>query len=335
MEMKAILGIGNALTDISVVLPHDGMLEELGLAKGSMRHVAREDGEKIWRKVGGLPAKGVPGGSAANTVAAVAQLGMTGGFLGKVGRDAVGDTYEASLIRAGVRPFLLRGEAPSGKALVFISENDGERTFATYLGAALELNEDELEGGMFDGYSYLHLEGYLMQCRNVVGKAVSMACEKGLTVSFDLGSYNMVNRNLAFLRTMVQQYVHILFANSQEAEAFTGHQGEDAARIMAGMMRPGGIAVVKLGAEGSVVCCNGEVLHIPPYQADAVDTTGAGDIYAAGFLYAHSLGYPLYRCGCAGSYMASVVVANVGPKIEENGWKAVKEGVRRVLDQNN
>ncbi len=312
---RQILGMGNALTDIPVVLPDRSLLKRMGFPAGSMTHIGARREREIWSKLQDMELQCIPGGSAANTVVAAVQLGMGGGFIGKVGPDGPGKGFAAGMERYGVCANLLEGTVPSGKAFTFITPPDRERTFATFLGAALEFVPDELNEEMFCGYDYLHVEGYLLQCPGVVEKAMEMAKKSGMTISFDLGSAGTVKKYHHTIARLVHDYADIVFANEQEAEAFAGVSAAEALGVLADSMGEKGIAVVKLGASGSLVQRGDEHYEIAPVPAAVVDTTGAGDAYAAGFIHAHSMGADIRSCGEAGSLLASKVVAVVGPKI--------------------
>ncbi len=327
--MKSILGIGNAITDIPLLLPCSTPLRELGLVPGSMNHIDAGQAAKIWERIQEYPLNPVPGGSAANAVSAAARLGMGGGFIGKVGKDWLGGRYRAAMVEDGVEALLFEGAGPSGNAVTFITP-DGMRTFAAFLGAAREFSPDELDDRMFKGYGYLHIEGYLLQCAGVVEKAVEIAEKRGMVVSFDLGSMGIVNNFRSRVERIVSDFADIVFANEDEAMALTGMRGEEAVRVVHSMMR-GDIAVVKQGEKGSVVLQGRELYRVAAVAAEAVDTTGAGDAYAAGFLYAHSKGADAGRCGKAGSLLASKVVAEVGPKISKSGWKVAKTEIDALL----
>ena len=144
-SVKSILGIGNALTDILAILPDDSILQQFNLPKGSMQHVDAEAGNKIWEAIKDMGIKYVAGGSAANTLSAAAIFGMKAGFIGKVGKDDIGSLFKSEQRRDGIDSMVLRGKAPSGRAIVIITEPNYERTFATYLGAALELEPEDLD----------------------------------------------------------------------------------------------------------------------------------------------------------------------------------------------
>ncbi|MCF0163946.1 MAG: adenosine kinase [Bacteroidales bacterium] len=326
--MKSILGIGNALTDILAILPDSNMLETFNLSKGSMQHVDAETGNKIWEILKEFGIKYVAGGSAANTIATTAILGMRSAFIGKVGLDEIGSLYKSNQKQNGIESKLLRGKAPSGRSMVLITEENSERTFATYLGAALELEPEDLNPNDFDGYDYFHIEGYLVQNQRLIRRAVEIAKSKGMIISLDLASYNVVESNRAFLHDIVENYVDIVFANESEAEAFTLKSPREAIDDLAKVCK---IAVVKIGKDGSMVKSGDEFHIIEPWPANPIDATGAGDTYAGGFLYAHSMGMPLEICGQVGSILAAKVVEVIGSKIDIPRWKDAKKELRALM----
>ena len=326
--MASILGIGNALTDILAILPDDTLLQELALPKGSMQHVDRETGNRIWEKLKPLGADLVAGGSAANTINGAATFGMESGFIGKVGDDDLGSLFKSNQEKDGIRSILLKGDNPTGRAMVLITPPNAERTFAVYLGAALELVPDDLHPEWFEGWDYFHIEGYLDQNQATVRRAIELAKAAGCRISIDLASYNVVEANLEFLHEIVEEYVDIVFANETEAEAFTGLPPREALDSIA---RICDTAIVKIGKDGSMVR-RGEELHfIKARPAAAIDATGAGDLYAAGFLYAHSIGMPLKTCGDIGSAIAAKVVEVVGTKIDQPRWNAAKKEINELI----
>ena len=326
--MASILGIGNALTDILALLPDDGLLKQMKLPKGSMQHVDMETGDKIWKILKPLGVQLVAGGSAANTVTGTAIFGMESGFIGKVGDDDLGALFKSDQEQYGIKSILLKGVNSSGRAMVFITAPNAERTFAVYLGAALELVPEDLKREWFEGYDYFHIEGYLVQNQATIRRAVELAKAAGCIISLDMASYNVVESNLAFLHDIVEKYVDIVFANETEAEAFTGLAPREALDDIARQCK---IAVVKVGKDGSMVKSGDEYHFIESWPAATIDATGAGDTYAAGFLYAHSLGMPLQVCGEVGSIIAAKVVEVVGTKIDIPRWKAAKKEIRELI----
>lgn len=327
--MKSILGIGNALTDILAVLPDDSLLSEYHLPKGSMQHVDMETGDKIWAALKPLGVKYVAGGSAANTITCTSILGMPSGFIGKIGDDELGLLFKSDQEQYGVKTTLLKSPHSSGRSMVFVSGGNAERTFAVYLGAALDLVPEDLKPEFFEGYDYFHIEGYLVQNQALARRAVELAYKAGCIISIDMASYNVVESNLAFLHDIVERYVDIVFANETESKAFT--KLDDPRKALDQIARMCKVAVVKVGKDGSWIRSGENTHFIEAYPAQTIDATGAGDTYAAGFLFAHSLGLPLEACGHAGSIIAAKVVEVLGTKIDIPRWKSAKNQLRELF----
>ncbi len=329
--MKSLLGIGNALTDILAVLPDDTLLKEYHLPKGSMQHVDMETGDRIWSALKQYGVKYVPGGSAANTATCTSIFGMPSGYIGKIGNDELGNLFKSTMEQYGVKTTMLYGTKSSGRCMAFITGANAERTFADYMGSALEMSPEDLKPEYFEGYDYCHVEGYLVQDQELISRAVQLAKNAGCIVSIDMASYNVVESNDAFLHNLVDKYVDIVFANETEARAFTKKEPREAIQELAKHCK---IAVVKVGKDGSMVQEGDEYHYIESWPADTIDATGAGDTYAAGFLYGHALGMPLKVCGEIGSIIAAKVVEVVGTKIDIPRWKAAKQEIRELIAAN-
>lgn len=326
--MKRVIGIGNALTDMLVNLKSDSVLGRFKLAKGSMSLVDTRLQTEISKSVAGLPYSLSLGGSAGNTIRAMARLGCEVGFIGKVGEDTTGDFFVQALENLHVEPVVFRGTERSGKCVSLISP-DGERTMVTHLGAALELEAEEIEPTIFDGYDCLYVEGYLVQNHELIEKAARTAKQCGLKVAIDLASFNVVAENLAFLRGLVQEYVDIVFANEDEAKAFTCEaEPVNALQAISELCK---LAVVKIGTRGALIKRGGDVVHVGIMAAaKRVDTTGAGDFYAAGFLAGLCSGLTLRQCGTIGAITAGKVIEVVGTTFGEGAWDEVFRLVEKV-----
>ncbi len=320
---KKIIGLGNALADILVETENDSILRDLGFGRGSMNLVDRAIHERIQRLTDGKEVAVVSGGSAANTVRGLARLIPDCRYIGKIGRDNLGRYMEEEMWRLSVDTRFIHSATPTGRCMVLISP-DGERTMATFLGAAVELVPEEIRVEMFRGYDILHIEGYLVQDHALIEHAVRKARKEGLAISLDMASYNVVEENLEFLKRLFEESVDILFANEQESLAFTGLPPEEAARKLA---RDCSVAVVKTGAEGSLVACGDDLVKVEAVPVSPVDTTGAGDLYASGFLYGLSRELPLGVCGQIGSLIASYVITVTGPAIPEESWPEIRRKI--------
>lgn len=318
--MKRILGIGNALTDVLLQV-NDESLGQFNLPKGSMQLVDAEVSAALKAAFADVKKTMVAGGSASNTINGIACMGGHSAFIGKVGKDEIGDFFVADTRKNGVVPMLqISKSSASGNCTVLISP-DGERTMCTYLGASSELAAADLKPEMFAGYDVLHIEGYLLQNYELITEAARMAKAAGLLVSVDFASYNVVEANLDFLKKYVAEYVDIVFANEEESHAFTGQQPEEALNTIAEMCQ---VAVVKVGKKGSFVKQGDTIYKIDAIAANCVDTTGAGDLYAAGFLYGWACGFDLQKCGKLGAFVSGKVVEVIGPKMSAETWELIK-----------
>ena len=322
-----IVGLGNALTDVLARLRSDLCFDELGLLKGGMQLIDEGRLLKIMSLFESLDTTLASGGSAANAVSGVTRMGVEGGFIGKVGRDAYGRFFREDMERNGVKTSLIECNQASGCAMTLITP-DGERTFGTFLGAAATLGADELTYEMFAGYDVLHIEGYLVQDEALILRAVQLAKELGLQVSFDMASYNVVKENHHIIHILVENYVDILFANEEEAMAYANEEPRRAVETLARHCR---IAIVKCGAQGSFIGCDGTIVEVPATPEVRVDSTGAGDLYASGFLYGLSQNCSLRLCGEIGSLLAGRVIKVIGTKMDDEIWAEIKLKVAAMI----
>lgn len=325
--MKKVLGLGNALVDVLIRLDNDQILSELSLPKASMQLVDKERAEKILHYTKALKKNMSSGGSAANTIHGLAMLGIDTGYIGAVGKDEYGAYFQSDLEDHKIKTFLNYRDTGTGYATAFISP-DSERTFATYLGAALEIHSDMLKEDHFSGYDYFHFEGYLVPNYELVSKAIILAKEKGVKISIDMASYNIVEENLKFLKQIISEHVDIVFANEEEAKSLTGKEPEEALNDISEMCD---IAVVKIGSKGSLIKQGENSYKIGVIRADSKDTTGAGDLYASGFLYGLIQGYSLDKCGQIGALLSGKVIEVIGAKMDNVRWKEILKYLKTEL----
>lgn len=326
--MDKIIGMGNALVDVLVRIDDDSLLEKLHLPKGSMQLIQEDTLSEIRKYTSGMKIHRSTGGSAGNTVCALVALGANPGFIGKVGQDETGTFFGDTLRQRGVNALLTTCDLPSGIASTFIS-TDGERTFGTYLGAAATLRAEDLSRKMFAGYNYLYIEGYLLQDHDLMLRAVQLAKEEGLQVCLDMASYNVVEAERDFFDQLIVKYVDIVFANESEALAYTGKAPHEALEEIASKCS---IAVVKTGKEGSLVKKGTEVIQLLSCPIDNVlDTTGAGDFYAAGFMYGLTCGYSLEKCVQISTILATAVIQEVGTTLPAKKWDEIKLNIESLL----
>lgn len=311
-----VIGIGNALVDEITLLLDPAVLQRFNLMKGSMTLVDMEQSEEIQRETKKNSKKITSGGSVSNVIGALASMGIGTGFIGSVGNDHFGSFFSSSLTSNDVDLYLKKTSLSTGVAISLVTP-DGERTFATHLGAALALNSEDIDPKYFEGYDIFMIEGYLVQNHELIRAAAIMAHKLGLKVAIDLASYNVVEENLDLLHDLVESYVDIVFANEEEAKAFVGKGPKEALEYIGKMVD---IVVVKVGSEGAYVKQGDQCHHIPTLSNHVIDTTGAGDFFAAGFLYGYAVGLSLDRCGFMGALLASKVIAVTGAHLEEEQW---------------
>lgn len=327
--MDKIIGLGNALVDVLVTLESDDILNEMQLPKGSMTLIDEDKLQKINACFSQMKTHLATGGSAGNAIRGMACLGAGTGFIGKVNNDFYGNFFRDSLLERGIEAnLLLSTTLPSGVASTFISP-DGERTFGTYLGAASSLKAEDLSLEMFKGYAYLFIEGYLVQDHDMILRAIELAKEAGLQVCLDMASYNIVEENLDFFSMLINKYVDIVFANEEEAKALTGEEPAKALEIISKMCS---IVVVKVGARGSLIRKGSEESCVQAVSVKKViDTTGAGDYFAAGFLYGLSCGYSMEKCAAIGSILSGEVIQVIGAELAAEQWEKIKSEIALVV----
>lgn len=318
---RLIVGIGSALVDI-LVHEDDKFIEKTGAAKGGMTLVDNTWIEHILANNSGAPAI-VAGGSACNTVVGVGRLGGNARFIGKCGVDQWGRQYENDLVQQNVDPALLRSESPTGRVLSIITP-DAQRTMFTYLGASAETRPEDISAASFADAAVVHVEGYLLFNPDLIETALAAAKKAGALISLDLASFTVVEQSLEVLERLVADYVDILLANEDEARAFTGQSDETLA--LRTLAQKADIAVLKVGPRGSHIAHDGQTIHIQALgDGSAVDTTGAGDLWSAGFLFGLVSGYPLDKCGQLGSACGYEVCQVIGASIPEEGWTRIRK----------
>lgn len=321
------IGLGNALVDVLLKLKSDDVLAEVGIAKGAMDMINRDQMVTIRKTQENLERSQAPGGSVCNTMRAMACLGAKTGFVGKIGNDTVGEYYEQELKKAGVTPYFLRTEGISGSCTVLISP-DGERTMGTFLGPGPDITSQEIKDEILRNYNCIYIEGYLLVNEELVKGTMQKAKNAGLKVALDLSNFNIVNAFHGLLEDIIPNYVDILFSNESEAEAFTGLKAQDAVKALSEKVE---ISLVTLGKEGALVGSKGEVISVPAEGGKPVDTTGAGDHFAAGFLYGQSIGATLEQSARIGSLLAGYIIDVVGAQIPDDKWEQIKLKVNSIL----
>jgi sugar/nucleoside kinase (ribokinase family) len=320
---KVVVGVGSALMDI---LAHedDGFVDRAGAVKGGMTYVDNEAIDRILEKTTRSPSV-VPGGSACNTMVGIGELGGQARFVGKCGNGRMGRLFRSDLEKHGVEPCLFASDSPTGRVLSIITP-DAQRSMLTYLGASAETSPAEIAGVSMDGAAIVHVEGYLLFNRELILAVLKAAKNAGARVSLDLASFNVVEEARDILPDLVAQYVDVLIANEDESLAYTGIRDE--AGALEALCRDVDLAVLKLGVRGSLIGYRDQRLAVKSHgDGCAVDTTGAGDLWASGFLFGLVNQMPLARCGELGSQCGHAVCQVVGANIAADQWQTIRNGM--------
>lgn len=309
-----VVGIGNAIVDV-LVQANDDLIDNFELTKGTMALVDEAQAERLYASVG--PGLETSGGSAANTLAGVAQLGGRAGFIGRVRNDQLGGIFTHDIRSVGARfDTPAATEGPSTARCLILVTPDAQRTMCTYLGASVGLDPADLDLDMVAQAKVLYLEGYLWdsdEAKAAFITAAEVARAHGGEVALSLSDAFCVERHRESFQELVDGHVDILFANEMEITAlYKANSFEEAADQVRGRCK---LAALTRSEEGSVVL-NGAGTHsVAPFQlGPLLDTTGAGDLYAAGFLHAYTQGQSVDECGRLGSLCAGQVVTQLGPR---------------------
>jgi sugar/nucleoside kinase (ribokinase family) len=311
-----VVGIGNAIVD---VLSHadDSFVEDLGLSKGTMTLIDAETAESLYELMG--PAVEVSGGSAANTIAALASLGGRGAFIGKVRDDQLGSIFRHDIVSLGITfdSVPARDGPPTGRCLILVTP-DAQRTMQTFLGASAELGPQDIDAHTIARARVTYLEGYLWdrpRAKEAFVKAANIAHEAGRIVALSLSDPFCVDRHRADFLDLLRNHIDVLFANEDEiVSLYQEHSFDGALQRVRSHCQ---IAVLTRSEKGSVVVADHEV-HVVDAEpvAEVVDTTGAGDGFAAGFLYGLTRNLGLSTCARMGSVVAAEVIGHVGARPE-------------------
>ena len=311
-----VLGIGNAIVDI-IAKCDDKVLEDLDLPKGHMQLISAEEADRLYDAMG--PAVEISGGSAANTCAGIGAFGGKTGFIGVVDDDQFGKVFAHDLNAIGVKfntPFN-EGTTPTARCLVFVTP-DGERTMNTYLGACVELGPEEISEKQVQTAKITYLEGYLFdppRAKEAFFKAAEIADKAGQRVALSLSDGFCVDRHRDDFLKFIKSHVDILFANEDEIKAL--YQTDDFANAADQVRHDVELAALTQGAKGSMILHGNATMAAPSIAVESVvDTTGAGDLYAAGFLYGFTQGKNLDICGSLGAVAASEIISHIGARPE-------------------
>ncbi|MEB3183105.1 MAG: adenosine kinase [Cyanobacteriota bacterium] len=309
-----VVGIGNAIVDV-LVQADDAFLADHGLSKGTMALVDEAQAERLYASVG--PGLETSGGSAANTLAGIAQLGGRAAFIGRVRNDQLGGIFSHDIRAVGAQfDTPAADDGPSTARCLILVTPDAQRTMCTYLGASVNLEPEDLNLDLVRQAHLLYLEGYLWDsdaAKRAFIAAAEVTRASGGQVALSLSDAFCVDRHRDSFQELVDGHVDVLFANESEiCSLYQTDSFEAAAEAVRGRCR---VAALTRSEQGSLVLHGDESFPIAPFRlGELVDTTGAGDLYAAGFLYGYTRGEDLARCGRLGSLCAGQVVTQLGPR---------------------
>lgn len=319
MELE-LIGVGSPLMDLLVHVDDHFITDQVGGAKGGMEMV-EAPALAAWLDVLTGPIHMAPGGAASNTTVGCANLGISTGFIGCIGGDETGAAYRAALTAQHCEDLLIEHpNEPSGRVLSLITP-DAERTMRTNLGAAAALSPADITAERFAGARLVMLEGYTLFNHDLTRAVARAAKEANCELALDLASFEVVAANKAVLGELLDGQVDIVFANEDEASAWAGSV-EAAIDDLAQRCR---VAAVKLGADGAWLVRGEERVHVGIEPVDKViDTTGAGDTWAAGFLAGYLRGLPLEACGRLGAMAGAAVVQVDGAQVPASDWRRIR-----------
>lgn len=323
MTQYDVLTVGNAIVDI-ISRCEDGFLADNAIVKGAMNLIDGERAETLYALMG--PAVEASGGSAANTAAGVANFGGRAAYFGKVARDALGEIFRHDIraqgVHYGVAP--LEDGPPTARCMIFVTP-DGERSMNTHLGACVEFGPEDVDPAVVAASRVTYFEGYLWdppRAKDAILDCARIAHANGREVSMTLSDSFCVDRYRAeFLDLMRSGTIDIVFANKQEALAL--YETEDFDAALDALASDCRLAAVTMSEEGAVILSGGERVRVDAFPVEkVVDTTGAGDLFAAGFLFGYTQGRTLAESGRLGCLAASIVISQIGPRPLESLEKA-------------
>ena len=318
-----LIGVGSPIMDLLARVPDEFLQKHVAGEKGGMVLVDHDEMQRIIGLLDGEPAYAT-GGSAANATYNASRLGLRATFLGKLGNDDLARIYRNAFQTAGVDPSRFKPGAQANARCLALVTPDAQRTMRTCLGAAMTLAPSEISAADFQGCRHAHIEGYLVFNQALADAVLAAARAAGCTTSLDLSSFEVVNASRNWLFSQFRRGIDIVFANEDEIRALFEDQTSDFATLARKLSDLGVLAAVKVGKDGAWIAHNGELHRITPVAvADVIDTNGAGDAWAAGFLFGYLRNWPLPSCGALASLLGAETVMHMGPIIPETHWQVL------------
>ncbi|MFW6333060.1 MAG: adenosine kinase [Thermodesulfobacteriota bacterium] len=326
-----MIGVGSPVVDLVIEVPEQ-VVKSVPGQKGGMELVDSRTMSSLLAMIGGQPVKAT-GGSAGNTTFALSSMGLRCSFMGKLGRDENGAYYRDYFKQIGgdCSRFKLDGDAATASCLSLVTP-DSERTMRTDLGAAMAFSPEDIHPEDFAGCDHVHVEGYLLFNPELILAVLKAAKEAGCRVSLDLGSFEIVDHAREALPGILENYVDVVFANEEESAVYCGKDDPEYGLEELGKLCS--IAAVKLGKKGALVRDAAGAHHVPAFMTDrAVDTTGAGDFWAAGFLYGLINHHPVDACAKTGALLGRHVVEHLGAALPLKAWRNIMEETNQILNR--
>lgn len=317
--MHEILGIGTPIVDQVIMVSHE-FIETIPGLKGGSIPVDYNTLVELIKKSGETPTF-IIGGSTTNTIKGLTRLGRKCAIFGKIGSDEAGKRFRKELEQLGIRPHLPIGDLPTAQVACLISP-DYERTMRSFLGAGTQMLPEDLSAKMFKGVKLVHIEGYILSYGELTRRAMELAKRAGAKISFDLSSFEIILQHKNTIIDLLTKYVDVVFANEEETKALTGFDPERGCEILKEMCE---IAVVKMGKQGSLTARQDIKIYQPSFDVKTLDTTGAGDLFASGFLHGYLSKKTLEECSKYGALVASEVVQIIGADIPSESWPQIKQ----------
>jgi sugar/nucleoside kinase (ribokinase family) len=318
-----VLGAGSPMLDLLVNVD-DSFIDSIDGEKGGMNLVSPEELDSILAKTETQSVTKAPGGSAANTIFGLANLGISTALLGKTGADDESDFYREQYqnMNGDTSHLKINPDVPTGRCLSLITP-DSERTMRTDLGAAATLSVEDVTADDFAGFSHVHIEGYMLFNADLTSHILRLAKDANCTISLDLASFEVVNAAKDLLKELLTSYVDIVFANEEEAAAFCGT--DDPEKCLEILAEYCDTVAVKVGKDGAYIKRGNESVKVDAALVTAIDTTGAGDLWASGFLYGILNDFSIKKAGELGSSCGAEVVQVMGAAIPQEGWERIKK----------
>ena len=322
-----VYGLGNPLVDVIVNID-EAMHQELGLAKGTMNLVDQSQQAKILARTQEKIPLVALGGSCANSMVMIAQLGGHSAFCGNLGNDTLGQEYERQLEQAGVKNFSQKTEGMTGSTVILVTP-DAERTMNTHLGQCQELTKEAINLDAISLSKYLYVEGYLWDTpkqQEAVLHALDHAKKNKIKIALSLSDAFVVERHKEAFTQLLTEYVDLVFCNELEAAHMTDQRDPD--QMIQTLHQWVPHVVLTLGKKGSKIMVDGHCYTLDAVVVDAIDTTGAGDSFAAGYLFGLTQGYEIAAAGRLASHSAAAVVSHVGPRFQGNLKEKLKDHIQ-------